>query len=129
MPTRALQGVANEADDATVPAFSEYHAVGSPSAGFMLKLGRWKYHHYVGYPPELFDLIEDPLEGNDLASQPAARPMVRKMESLLRDRLDPEQVDRRAKDDQNALVQRHGGVERALGLGPRGATPVPSPKL
>ncbi len=38
---------------------------------------------------------------------------------------DGERVDRRAKDDQNALVARHGGRERALGIGPPGATPAP----
>ena len=40
--------------------------------------------------------------------------------------LDPEQVDRRAKDDQNALVARAGGRDKALQTGPRGATPVPA---
>lgn len=124
MPTRSLQGVANEADDPARPAFSEYHAVGSPSAAYMLRIGRFKYHHYVGYPPELFDLADDPHETRDLAPLPQARPMVAAMERALRAIVDPEKVDRQAKDTQNALVARVGGRERALGLGPRGATPV-----
>ena len=31
-----------------------------PSAAFMLRNGRYKYNYYVGYPPELFDLVADP---------------------------------------------------------------------
>ena len=40
--------------------------------------------------------------------------------------LDPVAVDRLAKDDQNALVDRHGGREAALAVGKIGATPVPT---
>ena len=47
------------------------------------------------------------------------------LERDLRAFVDPVAVDRMAKDDQNALVQHHGGRELALGLGKRGATPVP----
>jgi choline-sulfatase len=39
--------------------------------------------------------------------------------------LDPVATDARAKADQAALVDRHGGREAALRLGPEGATPVP----
>ena len=40
--------------------------------------------------------------------------------------LDPEAVDRRAKDDQNALVASHGGREAALAKGYPGETPAAS---
>jgi choline-sulfatase len=124
-PGRSLVALANAPDDPDRAGFSEYHAVGSPSAGFMLARGRFKYHYYVGYPPELFDLDADPEEARDLATDPAYAPVLREFEGALRARLDPEAVDRRAKDDQNALVERCGGRERALRLGPPGATPVP----
>lgn len=104
---------------------SEYHAIGSPSAGFMLHRGHWKLHHYVGYPPELFDLDADPEETQDLASDPACADALQAMQDALRRMLDPEQVDRQAKDDQNALVERHGGRAAALQVGRIGATPVP----
>ncbi len=42
----------------------------------------------------------------------------------LRAMLDPEAIDRRAKDDQNALVERHGGREAALRMGYPGETPT-----
>ena len=28
----------------------------------MLRKGRWKYHEYIGFEPELFDLESDPDE-------------------------------------------------------------------
>jgi hypothetical protein len=39
--------------------------------------------------------------------------------------VDPVMADRRAKDDQNLLVERVGGRAVAFGLGKFGATPVP----
>ena len=121
----SLVAMANAPDDLARPGFSEYHAVGSPSAAFMLARGRFKYHHYVGYAPELFDLESDPEESRDLAADPAHAQVLREFDAALRALLDPEAVDRRAKNDQNALVARHGGREQALKKGPPGATPLP----
>ena len=45
-------------------------------------------------------------------------------DAALRSMLDPEAVDRRAKDDQNALVERFGALEAALRLGYPGETPT-----
>jgi choline-sulfatase len=45
-------------------------------------------------------------------------------EAALRSMLNPEAVDREAKDDQNALVERYGGREQALRLGYPGETPT-----
>ena len=126
IPGRSLAALANAPDDPERPGFSEYHAVGSPSGAFMLARGRFKYHHYVGYVPELFDLDADPEEARDLATDPAHAPVLRAFEAELRAMLDPEAVDRRAKNDQNVLVARHGGREQALRKGPPGATPVPA---
>ena len=99
--------------------------MGSPSGAFVLAHGRWKYHYYVGYAPELFDLDADPEETRDLAGDAAHAGVLREFEARLRAIVDPERVDRRAKDDQNALVARHGGRDKALGIGPPGATPAP----
>ena len=49
---------------------SEYHATGSLAGAFMLRFGKWKYCHYVGAPPQLFDLDADPEELVDVASDP-----------------------------------------------------------
>ena len=104
----------------------EYHAVGSPTGAFMLVDGRWKYHHYVGFAPELFDLRKDPEELHDLAASAAHQGVVDQMRDKLQVLLDPVAVDRLAKDDQNTLVARHGGREAALAVGKIGATPVPA---
>lgn len=119
LPGRSLLG----APDPDRAAFSEYHAIGSESAAFMLRRGRWKYHHYVGFAPELFDLEADAEELMNVAdSNPA---IVAGFEAMLRRICDPEATDRRAKADQAALVARFGGRERALETGTKGATPAP----
>jgi choline-sulfatase len=123
--SRSLFDLAKAPDDFDRTILSQYHAFGSPSAGYMLRKGRYKYHHYVGYAPELFDLDADPEEMNDLADNSSYRDVLAEYEALLRTRLDPDAVDRRAKADQAALVERHGGREAAKLVGVPGATPVP----
>lgn len=124
LPGRSLFAIAQEPDDPARIGFSEYHAVGAPSAAYMLVRGRYKYHHYVGYAPELFDLQEDPEELRDLAGDPRYADVLAQFEADLRSMLDPEAVDRRAKDDQNALIARFGGPEAAWKLGYPGETPT-----
>ena len=124
LPGRSLREMALQPDDPSRIGFSEYHAVGAESAAFMLARGRYKYHHYVGHPPELFDLDADPEELRDLAADPHHAATCDEFEALLRAMLDPEAVDRRAKDDQNDLVVRFGGREHALLRGNLGPTPV-----
>ncbi len=51
--------------------FSECHAAGSKTAGFMLRKGRCKYHYCVRFAPALFDLGTDPGELTDLAAAAA----------------------------------------------------------
>jgi len=125
LPGRSLVALAAEPDDEQRIGFSEYHAVGSPSAAFMLRQGRWTYHHYVGYAPELFDALADPDQCHDLAGNAAYADVLQHCEHLLRERLDPEAVDRHAKDAQNRLVARFGGRQQALKTGTPAATPVP----
>jgi arylsulfatase A-like enzyme len=38
---------------------------------FMVRTGEWKYVHWQGFRPQLFDLARDPLEQNDLGADPA----------------------------------------------------------
>jgi choline-sulfatase len=127
LPGRSLFGIAAAPDDLDRIAFSEYHASASPTGGFMLRKGRYKFNYYVGYRPELFDLADDPGETNDLAEDPAFAPICTEYEAALRAIVDPEAADRQAKDDQNAIVDFHGGREKVLRdkLGAMGYTPVP----
>ncbi|MFC4203362.1 sulfatase-like hydrolase/transferase [Candidimonas humi] len=107
------------------PVFSEYHAAGSNSAGYMLRKGRWKYHYYVRHRPELFDLQADPEELRDLAGDPAYAAVQAEMHAALLEIVDPEATDRQAKRDQRAMIERLGGPQRAATLGAPGATPAP----
>lgn len=124
-PGRSLFTVAASAPDPERVVFSEYHAAGSPTGGYMLRKGRWKFHYYVRYRPELFDLASDPEELNDLAGDPAHTSVVRDMEAELRRICDPEAVDALAKQDQLAMIERLGGLEVAAKMGSGGATPAP----
>jgi choline-sulfatase len=105
---------------------SEYHAVGSTSAVFMLRSGKYKYVHYVGYPAQLFDLEQDPEELTDRAADPDHASVVARFEAALRSMLDPEAVDRRAKQRQSELVEQAGGRAAILSGHDFGWTPVPA---
>lgn len=126
LPGRSLLELAAAPEDATRLVLSEYHAIGSEAAAYLLADGRYTYHAYVGHRPELFDLHEDPDETCDLAADPAHAATLARFEAQLRTRLDPEAVDRQAKADQRALIERFGGREAALNTGTPGATPVPA---
>jgi arylsulfatase A-like enzyme len=41
------------------------------SRGYMIRTEHWKYVHFIGFPPQLFDLLNDPDEFKDLGSDPA----------------------------------------------------------
>ncbi len=125
LPGESLLEIASVPDDDERIGFSEYHAVGATSGTFMLTRGRWKFHYYVGFPPELFDIESDPEEMRNLAADPAFGKVVEDLEAALRSLVDPEAADRLAKDDQNALVARYGGPEKVRTLGNAGATPTP----
>jgi choline-sulfatase len=95
----------------------------------MLRQDRWAYHHYVGYPAELFDIINDPGQTINLASSSPHQEVCRSFEKILRQQLDPEAVDQQAKADQDRLVAKFGGREKALKMGTPGASPVPNKTL
>src|SRR5262249_51499900 len=108
LPGRSLFEIACSREDPTRASFSEYHAVGSPSGAFMLRTGRWKYHEYVGYPPELFDLATDADEAINRADDARCRDVVAELRAPLRQIVGPEAADRQAKADQRSLVERFG---------------------
>ena len=50
---------------------SEYHDGGAVTGMFMIRHGRFKYVHYPGFAPELFDREADPDELHDLGTSAA----------------------------------------------------------
>jgi choline-sulfatase len=116
LPGESLFRLANAPDKDRV-IFSEYHASMSPSGIFMIRDGRFKYVYYVGLPPQLFDLEQDPDETRDLAADPAYADALAAGEATLRRICDPEEVDGRAKADQQARIDADGGTESVLARG------------
>lgn len=114
-------------DDRERTVFAEYHAIGSRNAYFMLRDRRYKYIYHVDAPAQLFDLNADPDELNDLAgaADGATRNILEAYETQLKDMIDPEEVDRRAKADQAARIEALGGRDAVIARGVFTNSPVP----
>lgn len=124
-PGKSLYAIAAEPDEPERVTFSEYHAAGSATAGFMLRKGCWKYTYYVGHEPELFGLESDPEELTDLAGQSEHAATQAGLHQELLKICDPEATDALAHADQEAMIERYGGKEKAMKLGAPAATPPP----
>ena len=107
------------------PVLSEYHATCSTGGITMLRYQQWKYVHFAGYGPQLFDLQNDPGELTNLANDPDYADTARELAETLSAQIDPADVDRRAKADQNARLEAHGGRSQILASGTLGYTPAP----
>lgn len=94
--------------------FAEYHGMGSKTASFMLRDGRYKLIYYVDMPPQLFDLESDPEEAVDLAAAGGSREKVGELEAKLRSIVDPEDTDRRAMEALRLKVEELGGTRAIL---------------
>jgi choline-sulfatase len=128
LPGQSLVEIANAPCDPERVAFGEYHAAASITAMYLVRKGRWKYIHHVGFQPELFDLETDPGETRDLGTDPAHAATVAMMEAELRKIIDPEAVNARAFADQEAKIARNGGVEALIKRGDFGYSPAPGQK-
>lgn len=127
LPGRSLYEIAKGAHPAR-PVFSEYHAAASMTGTFMLRDGNFKLVYFVGMDPELFDLEHDPDETKNLASDPDHSDVLQRLIGRLREICDPEGVDARARSDQQALIEKHGGRDQILNRGDFGYSPAPGQK-
>jgi len=82
------------------PIFSEYHALGSTTGGFMIKKGAWKYIHYVGLSDQLFNVATDPNEIQNRAEDPTCTDILSNLHTDLLNIVTPEEIDQRAKANQ-----------------------------
>jgi len=122
----SLLKIIEEPEDLERVVLSEYHAAASKSGSFMLRDGQYKYIHYVGYNPELYDLMNDPEELVDISGSLASKEILMKFEKKLRDLLNPETVNETALSSQAALIEKHGGIEVVKNRRGMHGTPVPS---
>jgi choline-sulfatase len=79
----ALTGRADEETGRAV--FGEYHGPGAVTGEFMVRQGPWKYIHYEGMRPQLFDLQNDPGESNDLGEERACAQVRDRYDRMLRE--------------------------------------------
>jgi choline-sulfatase len=107
---------------------SEYHAAGAISGAYMIRCGKYKYIHYVGLPPMLFDLERDPHERVDLGRNRDYGAVIADCEAALRKVVDPETADRLAKADQQAHIEKYGGKDAILKRGTFRYSPPPGAK-
>ena len=91
--------------------FSEYHATGSTSAGYMVRRGDWKLVHYVGHAPQIFDLGADPRETRDLAGRAETTAIQAELDGELRLIVDSDAANAMAFADQDRRIQQLGGAE------------------
>ncbi|MBD3625528.1 MAG: sulfatase-like hydrolase/transferase [Rhodobacteraceae bacterium] len=116
-PGESLVRLANE-DRPERPVMAEYHAVGSVTGMFMLRLGRYKLIECVGDAPLLYDLRDDPEELRNLADDPAHVVALADCRATLRRIVDPERVSAQAFADQAAMVAKLGGEKAIRGIVP-----------
>ncbi|MEM7423888.1 MAG: sulfatase-like hydrolase/transferase, partial [Pseudomonadota bacterium] len=130
LPGRSLRDIAQAPDDPDRTVLSEYHDGGSTTGTFMVRWQNWKYVHYVGERPQLFDIAADPLELSDLAADPVAGPEVlaaiAEGESRLRAICDPDAVNARCFADQGRRIEALGGEEACRNAYVFNHTPTPS---
>ena len=126
LPGESLWRMAAEPDrDRDV--FAEFHALGTLNAYYMLRDRRYKYVYHVAGRPQLFDMIDDPRELNDLAANPdaATENLLADFEKRLRAIVDPEAVDAKAKADQARRIESLGGRDAVIQRGSFINSPVP----
>ena len=79
----------------------------------MIRTEKWKYVHFKGFPPQLFDLEADPDEFADLGRDPGYETIRQQLHRRLTDRL----IDRKNRvgmTDESVLATRAG--ESASGI-------------
>ncbi|HEV7719289.1 MAG TPA: sulfatase-like hydrolase/transferase [Arsenicitalea sp.] len=125
LPGRSLLQIAQEPDDADRTVFCEYHATAAITGLFMVRWDRYKYIHYEGYRPQLFDLESDPKEHHDLATDVAHADILREGARRLAAICDTAAATAEAFADQKKRIDALGGREAVSQMKGFGYTPAP----
>lgn len=113
-PGQSLKQLAQAPDDTDRAVFSEYHAAGSCTGMFMLRRGAFKLIAYPGFAPQLFDLQNDPAELHDLSASDDHAEVLASLQQAMAEVCDIDAVNRKVFEQQEALIERHGGREAVL---------------
>ena len=130
LPGVSLRALANAEDDPDRTILSEYHDGGSTTGTFMLRWQNWKYVHYVGHEPQVFDLDADPDEMCNLAAlrpnHPDTIAALAEGEARLRKTCDPDAVNALCFADQKVRIAELGGEDACLNAYVFNHTPTPT---
>lgn len=124
LPGQSLFELAAAPDPERV-IFSEYHAAGSVTGNYMLRKGRYKLVCFAGMSPELYDLVDDPLEVTNLSPDPTHAGILSELTDALLKIVDPVVADIAAKANQQQRIDALGGREAILNRGDFGYSPAP----
>jgi len=86
--------------DRDTPVAMEYAAEGSIIPMVALRMGAWKYVHCPADPDQLYDLVNDPEETNNLAPDPRAAEVLAYFTKLAADRWDLAAYDAEVRQSQ-----------------------------
>ena len=130
LPGESLRRIADAQDNPERTILSEYHDGGSTTGTFMVRWQHWKYVHYVGFEPQLFNLLTDPHELNNLATSASDSSTIRSTlqegERRLRTFCDPDEVNTRCFAEQAKRIKQLGGSKACRDAFVFNHTPVPS---
>ena len=129
LPGKSLLEIANEEDNYERIVLSEYHAAASPVGAFMLRKGKYKYTYFAeNYGVQLFNLDDDQYEEKDLSLDSKYKSILDDFYHDLLQICDPEAVNSRAKQEQQAKINKYGGIEAVKNRGDFGYSPAPGQK-
>ncbi|MEX3008691.1 alkaline phosphatase family protein [Hoeflea sp. TYP-13] len=86
-PKNWRQSVFSEIDYAFYQARNTLKVGVDDARGYMIRTDRWKYVHFKGFPPQLFDLLNDPDEFHDLGRSAEHQEVRADLKEILFDRL------------------------------------------
>jgi choline-sulfatase len=96
----------------TREVYSESHTNGVYAPCFMIRKGRYKYVYIHGEDAQLFDLVEDPGEWNDLAGDPAFQDIEEELRGRVLQRFAPDVIE----EELQRSLDNRGIIKEALHL-------------
>jgi len=115
-PANWRDAVFSEIDYAFYQARQTLDVGASEARGYMIRTDRWKYVYFKHFPPQLFDLAEDPDEFVDLGTSPGHAAVREEMKERLFARL-LERRNRVAMSDAEVLQRRSGETKTGIIIG------------